>query len=58
MNIIMVNDEGVFVSSYFTEDDDYFTMRYREGEVLVICSATYPGENDWQQIANDSVRAW
>jgi glutamine amidotransferase len=60
MNIIMVNDKGVFVSSYFTEDEDYFTMRYREGRQLVICSAPYPApaEKNWQKIANDSVRVW
>ena len=58
MNIIMVNDRGIFVSSYFTEDNSYFTMSYREGRELVICSAPYPGENNWQPIANNSVRAW
>jgi len=58
MNIIMVNEQGVFVSSYFTEDEDYFTLRYREGRELVICSAPYPAEKNWHKIANDSVRAW
>jgi len=58
MNIIMVNDQGIFVSSYFTEDEDYFTMCYREGRELVICSAPYPAEKNWQKIANDSVRVW
>ena len=58
MNIIMVNDKGIFVSSYFTEDDQYFTIRYREGRELVICSAPYPGEENWRSIANDSVRVW
>ena len=58
MNIIMVNDSGIFVSSHFTEDEAYFTMRYREGRELVICSAPYPGEINWQPIANDSVRVW
>jgi glutamine amidotransferase len=58
MNIIMVNDKGIFVSSYFTEDEDYFTMRYRQGRELVICSAPYPAEKNWHKIANDSVRAW
>jgi glutamine amidotransferase len=58
MNIIMVNDGGIFVSSYFSEDDTYFTMSYREGPELVVCSAPYPGENNWQPIANNSVRAW
>ncbi len=58
MNIIMVNDTGIFVSSHFTEDEAYFTMRYREGHELIICSAPYPGENNWQPIANNTVRVW
>lgn len=58
MNIIMVNDQGIFVSSYFTEDEDYFTLRYREGRELVICSAPYPAEKNWRKIANDAVRVW
>ena len=58
MNIIMVNDNGIFVSSYFTEDDLYFTMRYREGHELVICSASFPGEENWHPIANLSMRIW
>ena len=58
MNIIMVNDKGIFVSSHFTEDEAYFTMSYREGRELIICSAPYPGEKNWQPIANDSVRVW
>jgi glutamine amidotransferase len=58
MNIIMVNDGGIFVSSYFTEDDMYFTMRYREGRELVICSVPFPGEKNWHPIANRSMRVW
>jgi predicted glutamine amidotransferase len=58
MNIIMVNETGIFVSSYFSEDDDYFTLRFREGRQLVICSAAYPDENNWHAIANESVRVW
>jgi len=58
MNIIMVNAAGIFVSSHFTEDEDYFTMRYREEGDLIICSAPYPGAKNWQTIANNSVRAW
>jgi glutamine amidotransferase len=58
MNIIMVNETGIFVSSYFTADDSYFTMSYREGDDLIICSDPYPSEDNWQNIANDSVRKW
>jgi predicted glutamine amidotransferase len=58
MNIIMVNESGIFVSSYFTENEDYFTLWFRENQELVICSAAYPGENNWQAIANETVRVW
>jgi glutamine amidotransferase len=56
MNIIMVNETGIFVSSYFTEDESYFTMSYRQGDDLTICSDPYPSEKNWQCIANNSVR--
>ena len=58
MNIIMVNETGIFVSSYFTEDESYFTMSYRQGNCLAICSDPYPAEDNWQTIANGSVRKW
>jgi hypothetical protein len=58
MNIIMVHDGGIFVSSFFNEDEEYFTMCYKEGDELIICSQAYPPESSWQKIANDSVRAW
>jgi glutamine amidotransferase len=58
MNIIIVNDRGIFVSSHFSEDAEYFTMRYWDGEALVICSAPYPGAGNWHPIANNSVRIW
>ena len=58
MNIIMVNEGGIFVSSFFNEDEEYFTMSYMEGTDLVICSEPYPSKNKWQRIANNSVRVW
>ena len=58
MNIIMVNEDGIFVSSYFTQDEDYFTMHHKQGRELVICSEPYPAEKNWYPIANDSVRVW
>ena len=58
MNIIMLNERGIFVSSYLTADKAYFTMRYREGRELIICSAPYLAEENWRTIANDSVRVW
>jgi len=58
MNIIMVTDDNIYVSSHFNEDEDYFTIRYREGDVLTVCSEPYPSEGGWQDLANDSVRVW
>ena len=58
MNIIMVNEGGIFGSSFFNEDKQYFTMWYREGVELIICSEPYPSEKKWHSIANNSVRVW
>lgn len=58
MNIIMVNDQGIHVSSCFSEDEEYFTMHFREGKELVLCSDPYPSEENWRSIANDSIRMW
>ena len=58
MNIIMVRDEDIYVSSMFNEDEEYFTMRYREEEELIICSEPYPSEEGWQGMANNSMRTW
>ena len=58
MNIIMVNEQGIHVSSFFNEDGDYFTMRCKEGRELIICSEPYPAEKDWHLISNDSIRVW
>jgi predicted glutamine amidotransferase len=58
MNIIMVNAKGIFLFSFFSQDEEYFTLRFRESRQLIICSAPYPDEHNWQRIANDSVRVW
>jgi glutamine amidotransferase len=58
MNIILVKERGIYLSTYFTGDEDYFTMRYKDGHELVICSEIYPSDEGWQSIANETVRAW
>jgi glutamine amidotransferase len=58
MNIIMVKGAGIYVSTSFNEDTAYFTMHYKEGTELTICSEPYPLEPGWQQLANNSLRAW
>lgn len=58
MNMILINDEGIHVFSYFIEDQNYFSMHHKEGETLIICSEPYPSEKDWQTISNNSMRVW
>jgi predicted glutamine amidotransferase len=58
MNIIMVKDDTIYVSTSFSEDKEYFTMHYKEGSELTICSEPYLSEPGWQSIENNTVRAW
>ena len=58
MNIILVKGRAIYLSTYFSGDGDYFTLRYKEGPALVICSEPYPSEAGWKSIANETVRVW
>jgi predicted glutamine amidotransferase len=58
MNIIMVKEHAIYLSTFFTGDEDYFTIRYKEGSELVVCSEAYPSEEGWQCVANGTVREW
>jgi predicted glutamine amidotransferase len=58
MNIVMVREREICLSTFFAGDEDYFTMRYKEGPELVICSEAYPFEEGWRPIANETVRGW
>ena len=58
MNIILVKERSIYLSAFFTGDEEYFTMRYKESPELVICSEAFPSEEGWQSIANETVKAW
>jgi len=58
MNIMMVKGQGIYLSTFFSGDEDYFTIHYKEGPELIICSEAYPSEEGWQSIANETVRVW
>ncbi len=58
MNIIMVKDRKIYLSTYFQGDPDYFTMHCKEDKQFVLCSDPFPSEQGWTPIANDSVKAW
>ncbi len=56
MNIIITTKEKAFVSSVFSQDEEYFTMSYkREDARITICSDPFVSESNWQKIANNSV---
>lgn len=58
MNIIMVKERTIYLSTFFSEDEEYFTMHYREDPESVICSEAYPSEKGWRSIANETVGEW
>ena len=58
MNIIIVKDDAIYVSTSFNEDKDYFTMHFKEGAELTICSEPYLSESGWQSLPNNSMRMW
>ena len=58
MNIIIVKDGDIYVSTSFNEDKDYFTMHFKEGAELTICSEPYLSESGWQSLPNNSMRMW
>jgi predicted glutamine amidotransferase len=58
MNIIMVKDRKIYLSTFFQGDPEYFTMHCKENGRLVLCSDPFPSEQGWRGIPNDSVRVW
>jgi len=54
MNIIIADQDYVFVSANHNEDPDYFTMHMKmTEESMIICSQPYPGETGWEKIQNN-----
>jgi predicted glutamine amidotransferase len=59
MNIIMADVDNVYAASTFSEDPDYFTMRFStDGGKLVIASEVLPGNERWENIENGTVRSF
>jgi len=58
MNIILVKERGIYLSTLFHADPEYFTIHYREGPELVICSEPYFSQTGWRGIPNETVRMW
>lgn len=59
MNIIMANKQNAYLCSIFNEDKDYFTMHVKKnGYLTILCSEPYPGESNWQEIENHTVKVF
>jgi glutamine amidotransferase len=58
MNIIVVKDRKIYLSTYFQGDPDYFTMHCKEDKQFVLCSDPFPSEQGWKDIPNDTERVW
>jgi hypothetical protein len=58
MNIIMVKNRSIYLSTFFQGDPEYFTMHSKEDRELILCSEPFPSEQGWRGIPNDSVRVW
>ena len=58
LNFIIADKKNVFLNTYFTEREEYFTMHFKDdGKLLQICSDPYPGEV-WEKIENGTIRKW
>jgi glutamine amidotransferase len=56
MNIIVATSDTALVSSYFNEDDDYFTLwKKQDDNEILVCSHPFSIDSDWQPIQNDSL---
>jgi len=56
MNFIIGDGRRIYLNSFFSEDEDYFTMHYkRENGTLMVCSEPYPGQGGWDKINNQTM---
>jgi predicted glutamine amidotransferase len=57
INFIIADKKDAYVVSYFNEDNDYFTMHYKQTQYhLVICSEKLDETDDWIAIENKTIR--
>jgi len=56
MNFIISDKEKVYLVSFFNEDESYFRMHKKEGEVLIICSEPLSEISGWEKIENNTIQ--
>ena len=56
MNFIMASLDSTYLATAYGENPGYFQLhRRRDAEMDRVCSAAYPGEQDWQVIDNHTI---
>jgi len=56
MNFIIGDGKRIYLNSFFSEDEEYFTMHLRrENGALIVCSEPYPGQGKWHKINNHTM---
>ena len=59
MNVFIADKQRVYLSSQFSEDQDYFTLHYKQTEnELIICSTPYLQEKNWLALENNSIKVF
>ncbi len=54
MNIIIAENDKAYLSTFHSEEKEYFTMHYkREKDTIVLCSEKFPFEDGWEKIQNN-----
>jgi predicted glutamine amidotransferase len=54
MNFVIADSDNVYVSSFFNEDPEYFTLRRKAiSNGLVLCSEAFSNEKGWINIENE-----
>ena len=58
MNIVMSDGTGIWLSTNYNENPDYFQMHQKqEGELKLVCSRPFANATDWARIDNNTTVA-
>lgn len=56
MNFIIADKEKAYVNSFFSEDDEYFTLhKFTDSNMLILCSEILNGYGNWENIPNNFI---
>ena len=58
MNILMADRDHLYGSTFFNEDEAYFTLHWHEAAQLTVCSKPFADQAGWHPIANGSNKSW